>query len=75
MSSIDTVEYSPKEPRATGKDTEQQTELADQDNEQWRSDLPEKFSGLLDEHFPLFITYDQVWISLSPKHLISPFCE
>lgn len=36
-------------------------ELIDQDDsEQWRPDLPEKFSELLDEHFPLFIAYDRV---------------
>lgn len=29
----------------------------------WGSDLPEGFSQLLEEHFPLFITFDEVWIS------------
>ena len=29
-------------------------------SKRWRSDVPERFSELLDEHFPLFITYDQV---------------
>jgi len=76
MSSFDTAAYSPEELRAIEKDFEQEIDFVDQnDNEQWRSDLPEKFSGLLDEHFPLFVTYDRVWISLSPKHPISPFCE
>jgi len=45
------------------------------DNQQWRSDLPERFSELLDDHFPLFITYDRVRIPPSSKHPISPFCE
>jgi len=76
MSSLDTAAYSPEELRGIGKDVEQDIEFVDQDdNEQRKSDLPEKFSGLLDEHFPLFVTYDQVWILLSPKHPISPFCE
>jgi len=76
MSSLDTAAYSPEELRGIGKDVEQDIEFVDQDdNEQWRSDLPGKFSELLDENFPLFITYDRVRISLSPKHPISPFYE
>ena len=58
------------------KDDEHEDDLVNQeDNKQWRSDLPESFDELLDEHFPLFITYDRVRISSSSKHLISPFCE
>lgn len=30
------------------------------DQENWRSDLPRQFSALEDEHFPLFITFDKV---------------
>ena len=60
-----------EELRATETDSEQEMELPDHDyNEQWRSDLPEKFSKLKDEHFPLFITYDRVWASISSKYLI-----
>jgi len=33
-------------------------DLDDDDN--WRSDLPAKFSKLRDEHFPLFLTFDKV---------------
>jgi len=76
MSSLDNSLHPPKKLLAIEEDVEQELEFIDQDdNEQWRSDLPEKFSGLLDEHFPLFVTYDRVWISLPPKHPISPFSE
>ena len=30
------------------------------DNEEWHSDLPQRFSELEDNHFPLFITFDAV---------------
>ena len=65
MSSVDDAGYSPEELRKREKDAEQEIEFVDQDNnERWRSDLPERFSELLDEHFPLFTTYDRVRISL-----------
>lgn len=61
MSSLEVAAYSPEELRAMERGVEQEINLIDQDdNEQWRSNLPEKFSELLDEHYPLFITYDQV---------------
>ena len=61
MSSLEVAAYSPEELQAMERGVEQEINLIDQDdNEQWRSNLPEKFSELLDEHFPLFITYDQV---------------
>ena len=61
MSSLEVAVYPPKELREMGKVIEQEIELVDQDdNEQWRSDLPKKFSELSDKHFPLFITYDRV---------------
>ena len=35
--------------------------LVDKDEEEfWRGTLPKKFSDLQDEHFPLFVTFDQV---------------
>lgn len=35
--------------------------LVDQDEEVWhRGDLPQRFGELTDEHFPMFLTYDQV---------------
>ena len=68
MISLDATTYSPEELRVMEKDVKEDIEFIDQDdNEQWRSDLPERFSELLDEHFPLFITYDRVWISLFPN--------
>jgi len=74
MSSLEAAEYSPEELRVLERDVEQEIEFVDQDdNKRWRSDLPEKFSELLDEHFPLFITYDRVRISFSSDHLVSPF--
>ena len=76
MSSLEAAACSPEELRTRQKDADQDNDLMDQDdNQQWRSDLPERFSELLDEHFPLFITYDRVRISLSSKHPISPSYE
>jgi len=76
MSSLETSTCSPKELHRTQMDVEKEIEYVDQDdNPQWRSDLPERFSELLDDHFPLFITYDRVRIPASSKRPISPFCE
>ena len=76
MSSLKSGAYSPEELRMIEEDVEQEGDLVNQeDNKQWRPDLPEKFSDLLDEHFPLFITYDRVRTSLSPRHSTSPFRE
>ena len=36
-------------------------------NTRWRSGLPERFSELVDDHFPLFITYSQVKLFLFSK--------
>ena len=76
MSSLETAENSPEELLQKEKDVEQEIDYVDQDdNQQWRSDLPERLSELADEHFPLFITYDRVWkVSLSSKHLIRACC-
>lgn len=61
MGSIEAATYSPKHLRAMAKGTKQRVRLVDQDdNDHWRSDLPDKFSELSPEHFPLFITYDRV---------------
>jgi len=76
MWALEAAAYSPEELRMMDKEIEQEIEFVDQDdNEQWRSDLPERFSELLDEHFPLFITYDRVWVSMSSKYPVSPFCQ
>jgi hypothetical protein len=34
--------------------------IHEDDNEEWRSDLPQRYSDLEDRHFPLFITFDAV---------------
>ena len=60
--------HSPEEPRMTDNIVEQEADMVNQeDNKRWRSDLPGRFSELQDEHFPLFITYDRVGISLYSK--------
>ena len=61
MLSLEAASYSPKEPRNTGKAIEKEMEFIDLDDlDQWRLDLPRKFSELTDNDFPLFITYDRV---------------
>lgn len=75
--------HSPEEKHTTDSNAEQVTDLPEQGGEligqdykeRWRTGLPERFSELLDEHFPLFITYDQVRVSLPSKHPISLLCE
>ena len=68
--SLEAGGYSPEELRMMEKDAEQEDDMVNpEDNKRWRSDLPERFSELLDEHFPLFITYDRVWTSLLSKRL------
>lgn len=42
---------------------QQQESLVDMDDDQnWRPDLPSKYSELRDEHFPLFVTFDKVGV-------------
>ena len=61
MLSLKAGSYSPEELQAMGMNIEKEMEFIDLDDiNQWRPDLPRKFSELTDEHFPLFITYDQV---------------
>jgi len=74
MASLVAAEYSPEELHRMGKDAEHDVEFVDQDdNDQWRSDLPERFSDLSDEHFPLFITYDRVRMFVFSEYSISSF--
>ena len=42
------------------------------DDHDWRGDLPQRFSELQDEHFPLFLTFDRVGLTtfLQLKHLL-----
>lgn len=59
--SLEAAENSPEIFRKKGKDVEKEMEFIDLDDiDQWRPDLPRKFSELEDKNFPLFITYDQV---------------
>lgn len=61
MLSLEAASYSPEELKKMAKDIEKEMEFIDLDDiDQWRSDLPRKFSELVDENFPLFITYDRV---------------
>ena len=61
MGSLEAATYSRERLRAMGKSISKRPRLVDQDDDDhWRSDLPDKFSGLSEEHFPLFITYDRV---------------
>ena len=76
MSSLEASAYSLEELRMIEKDVEQEIEYVDQDDDgQWRPDLPDRFSELLDGHFPLFTTYDRVRISLSLTHWVSLFAS
>ena len=61
MGSLEAATYSREHLRTMEKVADQRTRLVDQDdNDDWRPDLPDKFSELSEEHFPLFITYDLV---------------
>jgi len=68
LGSLATAGRSPKElvKLAGEKDSQRDGEgLVDLDDERdWRQDLPSRFSLLRDGHFPLFITFDRVSISL-----------
>jgi hypothetical protein len=46
--------------RTRNRDVEDEFLLDEDDNEEWRSDLPQRYSELEDSHFPLFITFDTV---------------
>ena len=64
MGSLEVATYSREHLRAMGKGANRRAKLMDQDDDShWRSDLPDKFSELSEDHFPLFITYDRVWTS------------
>lgn len=59
---------SPAEVHTADEHPGRETEVSEQDAGligqeyamRWGSGLPERFSDLQDDHFPLFITYDQV---------------
>ena len=76
MWALEAAACSPEELRMIDKDIEEEIDFVDQDdNDQWRSDLPERFSQLLDEHFPLFITYDRVRMPESLEGPVSPLYQ
>jgi len=61
MLSLEATSYSPEELQKRGVETRKEMEFIDLDDiEQWRPDLPSKFSELTNKNYPLFITYDQV---------------
>lgn len=64
--SLLSADKSPEEIRAivASRQAQQEQGLVDLDEEiDWRGDLPKRYGDLTDEHFPMFITYDQVRIS------------
>jgi len=66
MLSLEAASHSPEELREMAKNIEEDTELIDLDDlDQWRSDLPRRFSELTNANFPLFITYDLVRVVIS----------
>jgi len=66
MLSLEAASRSPEELRQMSKSIEKEMEFIDLDDiDQWRPDLPRKFSELTDDNFPLFVTYDQVRASRS----------
>jgi hypothetical protein len=76
MQALEAAAYSPDELRMMDKGIEQEIDLLDQDDDdQWRFDLPERFSQLLDDHFPLFITFDRVRTLVCLERPISPLCQ
>ena len=61
--------------RGTGRPERNDGLVGQQYISRWRSDLPKRFSELVDEHFPLFITYDQVRVSSFLMHPSSLLCD
>lgn len=61
MLSVEAASYTPEELRKMSEDIDKEMEFIDLDDvDQWRSDLPMKFSELTDDNFPLFVTYERV---------------
>ena len=83
MSSLEATVHSTEDIHLAEEDVEQEAEDSEHEDgligqeysRRLMSDLPERFSGLLDEHFPLFVTFDQVWVPLFLEHPTSLFCE
>lgn len=70
LESLATASLSPREIAKLAKEKHSHHEdggLVDLDDDtNWRNDLPERFSQLEDQHFPLFITFDGVRPSRLP---------
>lgn len=64
LQSLATVSQTPerlKRLASSTKSLKESPDLVDVDDDvNWRSDLPQRFSELLDKHFPLFTTFDRV---------------
>ncbi|KZP05197.1 hypothetical protein FIBSPDRAFT_843218 [Athelia psychrophila] len=64
MEALATANQTPKELARLAKKTQAHREEAGlvdlEDDVNWRNDLPDRFSGLEDRHFPLFITFDRL---------------
>ncbi|PCH33046.1 hypothetical protein WOLCODRAFT_62498 [Wolfiporia cocos MD-104 SS10] len=61
--SLSAANKSPEEIKkiAAAKETQQEQGLVDLDEEiDWRGDLPKRYGDLQDEHFPMFVTFDQL---------------
>jgi len=73
MLSVEAASHSPEELRKMDNPAEKEMELLDLDDiDEWRPDLPKKFSELTDDNFPLFITYEQVCTRRSALLIIAP---
>jgi hypothetical protein len=73
--SLATGSCSPQELKLLAKSRQIQIQpqrhlVALNDIPEWRSDLPSKYSDLEDRHFPLFITFDQVWNNCIRPHYL-----
>jgi hypothetical protein len=73
MLSVEAASHSPEELRKMDKPAENEMELLNLDDiDEWRPDLPKRFSELTDDNFPLFITYEQVCTRRSAPLTIAP---
>ena len=63
LESLATASQSPTElvNMATRRKQQQEQGLVDRDEEiYWRGDLPKRYGALKEEHFPMFLTFDNV---------------
>jgi hypothetical protein len=71
LESLNSATGSEEDMEKIAKKVRDTARLVDEDEEEnWRGDLPTRFSDLQDEHFPLFVTYDRVCF-----HLLQGKCE